>query len=154
MKIHFLLFTLIATVSGTGTRFCVNQYYPVGSCPSNHASICSANSDHCIKAGVQMIVKDVGGCEEFADGTRSGNCDDLTGCNPTERTYCECKECNSDTDCENAFLGGLGTTCQSASTNSVTQADEDVCPTSLDKCNATGLQKIKSLYNSHPDKPC
>ena len=34
------------------------------------------------------------------------------------------------------------------------QAAGDVCPTSLDKCNATGLQNIKTLYNNHPDKPC
>ena len=34
------------------------------------------------------------------------------------------------------------------------QGARDVCPTSLDKCNATGLRNIKILYNSHPDKPC
>lgn len=33
-------------------------------------------------------------------------------------------------------------------------AGSDVCPTSLEKCNATGLQNIRLLYNNHPDKQC
>jgi len=33
-------------------------------------------------------------------------------------------------------------------------SDDDACPTSLEKCNATGLQNIRLLYNNHPDKQC
>jgi|TARA_B100001059_G_C17476319_1_gene399492 hypothetical protein len=90
-------------------KFCANKYLPSGSCPSNAVDICAVGGNYCLKSGWQYSVTGVSGCEPFQTGGLHGTkCfpipnveteNDSPSCYPVNRNYCECKECETESDC-------------------------------------------------------
>lgn len=103
-------------------KFCFNDEFTSGLCPDNAVAICEASSGKtCIKAGLEYDVSGVNGCDKFEAGSVTGACltidnedTDPTAfpyCNPHARTYCECKPCETNDDC-NGVTYNHPTTCQ------------------------------------------
>lgn len=127
---HLIYVVLFLLKSSMAIKFCSNKYLPSGTCPPNAVEICANSGNYCVKSDpvdFQYSVTGINGCDQFQTGGHSGEAchgmhvgDDPDGspsCYPVNRTYCECKECTTDSDCDFTFHG-LPTGCDGEATGS------------------------------------